>query len=262
MRGRTERGAFSRRGSGFTLVELLVGIAIVFVLTGVSLLGVRASLEAGREARSLGNLRTHGQVFTAYTGDADQMWPMFEDPGRWRSASASEAGSLPNFFGRQTRLWPRRMMRAGYYTSEVMDASFYTPRAWSDLEGFSAGQTTSYLYGAAFLARPEYWREATRTGVRQWGPTRITDVPFSSQKALHNHRVFRVFGAGEQTDTRFLNSVHLSFVDGSSAAFSLGEILEGYPGGPGRFGGWNMLDPYAVASYTIDGVRGRDVEGR
>mgnify|MGYP006270578331 CR=1 FL=1 len=249
------------RRAGLTLVELLVMLGVLAVLAGVALVGVRGAMESGREAQSLGNLRGHAQVFVGYAGDWDQVWPIFEDPAEWRALGVLIT-QRTSYFGGQTKAWPRLMTEAGYYEGWSGRREFFTSRAFSDPETYARTGWGSYRYGAVFLARPEYWRPEERTGLEQLGATRVTEVLFPSRKALHNHLAVRTTWAESVPSSEVLGGVHLSFVDGSAGAMGVGDVADGYEGGPGMSGGMSMRDRTAIASYTIGGVRGWDVLGR
>ena len=73
----------SRNRSGFTLVELLIVVAIIAVL-GAILLPVYASAKSsGRRAKCQSNLRQIGQAFQLYQADYSDCYPNTGDPYLW-----------------------------------------------------------------------------------------------------------------------------------------------------------------------------------
>jgi len=65
----------SRRGRGFTLVELLIVVAIVAVLASLALPAFKRSLESAKTVKCLANLKQLGQATLAYNADNQQLLP-------------------------------------------------------------------------------------------------------------------------------------------------------------------------------------------
>lgn len=68
-----------RRCSGFSLVELLVGIAVIAVLIAFSLVGVGQMRERGNAVKCLGNLRQIAIAMEGYLGEHNRAYPQ-QDP--------------------------------------------------------------------------------------------------------------------------------------------------------------------------------------
>jgi|GEM_PF-1183474 len=64
-----------RRRSGFTLVELLVTLAIIAVLAALSTLGVRSMKNAAEAAKSMGNLKNLGVAAATASTDNNGKYP-------------------------------------------------------------------------------------------------------------------------------------------------------------------------------------------
>ncbi len=71
------------RRSGFTLVELLVVIAVIAVLAALLLPVFARAREAARKNACASNLRQIGLAFAMYVGDYDECFPNNGDPYLW-----------------------------------------------------------------------------------------------------------------------------------------------------------------------------------
>lgn len=75
------------RGRAFTLVELLVAIAIIAVLAGLLALGLHSAREKAKSARCIGNLRQIGLGATMYTDENGNQYHhvagVIPDHGQW-----------------------------------------------------------------------------------------------------------------------------------------------------------------------------------
>lgn len=71
--------AASSRPAGFTLMELLVVIALIATLVAILLPAVNRTHEAGRSAACLSNLRQAGIALQLYTQDYNQRLPFMRD---------------------------------------------------------------------------------------------------------------------------------------------------------------------------------------
>lgn len=69
-----------RPQAGFTLVELLVVVAIIALLAAMLFPVFAAAREKGRSARCLANLRQLGAAVEMYTADWDEKYPWGKDP--------------------------------------------------------------------------------------------------------------------------------------------------------------------------------------
>jgi general secretion pathway protein G len=58
-----------RRSPGFTLIEILVVVAILGILAAIALVNYRNAIERARQRRSMGDMRSLSTAVEAYAGD-------------------------------------------------------------------------------------------------------------------------------------------------------------------------------------------------
>ena len=68
---------------GFTLVELLVTMAIISIIAAMLLPVLRAAVETGRTIKCESNLRQLGLLFVHYQNDNSNLWPAPRTSGYW-----------------------------------------------------------------------------------------------------------------------------------------------------------------------------------
>jgi prepilin-type N-terminal cleavage/methylation domain-containing protein/prepilin-type processing-associated H-X9-DG protein len=66
--------------NGFTLIEMLVVIAIIALLAAIIVPSVSSSMHRARTARGMSNLRQIGQAFLLYANDHDGLLPFEQGP--------------------------------------------------------------------------------------------------------------------------------------------------------------------------------------
>lgn len=83
------RGGAATRPRAFTLVEMLVTIAIIAVLVGLLLPGLGLARESARKTACVANVRSLGQAMTFYAGDHGDRLPNSNVPDMWVPDSTS-----------------------------------------------------------------------------------------------------------------------------------------------------------------------------
>lgn len=235
--------------SGFSLTEMLlviIAFAILISMIIPSLAGVRSS---AYRIVSLANLRTHTQVFNTYGDDYKELFPYSMDANATYTIRRHTSGAtvqLVYFAGINTWHWP--MMDSHY--SETLDNDVFVDPNSADLYPFSV-----FWYSAVFLARPEFWDEATRTGPAQWRPTSHADVLFPSKKGIlfNSRTMFPLPDAPSDP----LQRIDIGFVDSSARAVPANNLSSPYLRGEGSWHG-SWFGNGIKVMHTIDGVRGRD----
>jgi prepilin-type N-terminal cleavage/methylation domain-containing protein len=85
--------------SGFTLIELMIVIAIIGILIGAAVYGWKAAQKAGNEAATLQNLRTIAAVQIQYYNTHARTFATFEQLVKEQMLSSKFAGNPPNVDG-------------------------------------------------------------------------------------------------------------------------------------------------------------------
>jgi prepilin-type N-terminal cleavage/methylation domain-containing protein len=232
----------------FTLLELIVSIAVVTVLVLLVAGQLKGIKEASGRARIHADLRSHAGVFAAYNADWADHMPYVTSPNS--SYTSLQTGNFS---------WKVRYFDASvfwnigladrYYDGNVLQACFQPP-------GRAPSADTPYRYSNSFLADHRYWRSTTRVGPSQWKAMKAADVAFPSKKGqlVNWHRAYSgqelVFG-----DTMMMET---GLCDGSVKDVRQNEFLQYVRDGPGPF----MPGPAPIGSpvlHTVDGVQGRDI---
>ncbi len=250
----------SHRNDGFTILELLVTIALITVI--ISLLSplLGEGRKTAQRAVSLSNLRQHTGVFSVYSNDHEGRFPYFV----YRDAQAvvrcgGVAITIDHWFSYSR--WNLALAN-GYYDGDCNNDSFYPPNYPRGLgENAVRAGISPYYYGCAFIARPAYWNPATRTGPSQWGSTRQAGVLFPAYKGLlfAYYPLFIEIRPGLERISRL--RLPIGFVDGHAESVAFGRIRSGYERGDGRFGGGSHhFSDGPGGLHTLDGVQGRDIE--
>jgi len=235
----------------FTILEVLVTIAVLSGLLFVLLPSLGGVRDAARESISLSNLRQHGTTTVVYQGDWNGVFPYLTNPRASETIIRFPDGRPPRqlryfdaWFGWSDALGPN-------YYNGYDDGSFSSPFEDRLLWG------THYWYSCSFLCRPEYWNTKTRLdGRSQWRPTRVHECIYPSNKAVF----IDVTPFNQDLEEAFnqFQSIRMAFVDGSASRLVRSQTLLGYPFGDGDFSQSVHVGPGTPGLHTIDGIRGRD----
>ena len=88
-----------RRQAGFTLIELMIVIAIIGILIGAAVYGWKAATKAGNEAATLQNLKTIAAVQIQYYNTHSRSFGTFDQLVKEQMLSSKFAGNPPNADG-------------------------------------------------------------------------------------------------------------------------------------------------------------------
>lgn len=252
----------------FTLIKLLVVIAIVALLTGILLPALSAARESAKAAVCGANLRQVGVAFGLYTGDHDDLYPARHDPFTYTDRTGQPV-LAPDGTPKTTRLWNGRGFREVLepYFDQIIDerspSVLWCP-ADTDEDDQPSFERTSYAYSLAFYHSPAQVNAIAdplgQVGFPEIPPIgqRAGFVAFPSMKILagdweafhdpdHRRSVIREDRHWSESgwwDPR--NTRRFVFPDGSSRAADAEGINESSDG---------LRNP----GVTTDGVRGRDL---
>ncbi|MBM4113042.1 MAG: prepilin-type N-terminal cleavage/methylation domain-containing protein [Phycisphaerae bacterium] len=166
----------ARRSAGFTLVEMLITLAIIALLMGLLLTGLRSARNTAREGRQLNNLR---QTYTAWgmysTNNNESLLPGFIDTGvqnYWKVKYRNSSGQTIAPELCQTYTWRiagyldyGTELFLGYLDQPGMDfsTSIYQAgtRPYSMPPGLAPAET---LAGSAAALQPEFGLNAYYLG--------------------------------------------------------------------------------------------------
>jgi prepilin-type N-terminal cleavage/methylation domain-containing protein/prepilin-type processing-associated H-X9-DG protein len=135
-----------RRGTGFTLVELLVVIGIIAVLLGMLMPALSLARAHSRSTKCMANLRTIGQAMLEYAADnRGYILPAYDMP-----QDPATPGVCYQLTSTSQILdgWPCILDRDGYITAapQSQDTVFYCPDTF-DQAGMNSGQTGTIVNG-------------------------------------------------------------------------------------------------------------------
>ena len=239
---------------GFTLVELLVTLAIIAIVVSLLIPHVASVRARAQNLQSTANLRSHVLTVSTYAGDYAESAPFLTDPRATYTVlrGGGEVVTVPFF----TLFCSWNVGLADNYLGQnARHESLVVPwaaRPWPFV---------LYFYGDTCITRPEYWRyESRRADGSQLRSTNLAEVLFPSQKGV----IYELGWASGHRPSRDpgRSNVRFGLVDGSAREFRSSEIRSGYVYGsqmPGQSPptGWGSALP---VMGTIGGVHGRDTD--
>lgn len=232
-----------RHTDGFTLIEMVLVVAIVGLLGTLLLPALAGARQRARELQVQATIAGHAKVFAVYQTDNRDAFPALVPPGAASSTYFinSEPYTIAGYFG-QVYVWQFGLAEQ-YFDSRVIGPLFQRP-------GRDPWLVTDYRYSASFMADPAFWNYASRIGPSQWRGQRGHAVRFPSSKALLvDDRIMNEFYEG--------GSGAIALVDASARHVGIGDLTAPFPPGEGDWPGtWSSGRP---GVHTVDGVFGRDI---
>jgi len=232
----------TRRQSGFSLIELLVVMAVIALLASILFPAFAAAKRRGRSASCQSNLRQMYTAFELYLQDWDESYPNTGDPFLWMGRRWR--WPMKQYVALSAQQEPGNPMkskgnRAGVLLCPDDNAA---PSQW---EG------TSYAYSMAFYHTPDQINAMTRieqtwTDKPDCISRKKSDVVYPAEKALlaewlSNHEVPHVGWGSWEGGRNYL------FADGHCLYLKAKRLI-------------SANDNYPDINLTHDGIRGKDID--
>ena len=225
----------SRRPRAFTLIELLIVIAVIGILAALLLPALSEARHTARRTSCLSNLRQIGMGFVQYVQDFNGTFPAAEDP----------VSTSPYVWLWMGRGWRAKLAR--YMAGE--ERVFWCP---SDTTAVTKYESTSYAYSLSFYHSP-----AQINAMATVADTYSNPQPVRPQNIARVRHTGRKVLVGEWLSSHYKIDTDPGwwtwegyrsylFVDGHAQYRSANSLREANNGLP---------DP----NLTTDGIRGADV---
>ncbi|MCX5642848.1 MAG: prepilin-type N-terminal cleavage/methylation domain-containing protein [Candidatus Omnitrophica bacterium] len=228
------------KNKGFTLIEVLVVIAIIAIIAALLLPSLSQAREKAKQTLCINNLRQIGIAFSLYCSDYDEYFPCAEDP-----VSAS-----PSYWLWMGRGW--RQFLAPYLNNNISGFNPGVLYCLSDRTAPQQWESTSYAYSMTFYHSPEQINLMTDKSRTYSGPVpsmgqKLNQVSFPDKKILagewlSNHTPKTIVNWWDWQGSR-----NYLFCDGHA------ENLKSTRLKPAN-------DGYPDINLTRDGIRGKDID--
>jgi len=237
--------------AGFSVIELLVTIAVIGILLSMTLPILQNTRTASRNALSQSNLHSNGQELYVYSSDRNGEFPIVVPDG------ASQAGmnmtrleypdgtwSAFSYFN-HTTLWPAVLRWVGHEPTEAWRAPLSTRSGNQPL-------VSDYLLSQAFMTDWLYWTPGAVQSQRAWRAVKHHHVEYPSLKSMLHESPASVLSRSPGMSGQLeLAPLPVCFVDGH---VDMKRLLDSTPPMPNSMRGGGAIR----LVMTENGFRGRD----
>lgn len=255
----------TRSNNGFSLIEIMVVLALIGVLSGLLLPALFSVRERGREIRGMSDLSQHARVMGVYTHDWKEMLPFIADPDVTITVIRNEQFTLSMGYFDSYSFWPYALLDLYYQGISPVDDLFVSPFARGEV--YALDRDMAYHYSCSLIASRAYWDIRTRGGREQFRPTKAFQVTYPSSKTLlaiepwvlREARPRRVLSVPENEKI-----VLMAAVDGHVTRLRQNEFVRPVRYGDRSFvddtvGGHRTSEPPS-GMHTAHGAAGRDIQ--
>lgn len=166
-------------GRAFSLIELLIAIAVIGVLLALALPALFRSRAAARAIQSAANVRTLQQVLFAYASDSREGLPVTDETKFYPTDNYELTIKYPYWQIHQT--WTGVVFS---YLPYDQNLTTYICPGSVRLKPLADHWPSSYHYSKSFAGDPRLWQPGAAKNLSLQRGMRTTDVRFASQKAM------------------------------------------------------------------------------
>lgn len=256
----------ARTHSAFTLIELLISLAVIAVLLSLVVPALGAMRRAQRQANCLANLRSSATGLLAYVSEWKETFPYVATSRTYEDAFRIGSVSMPYVF--QSSAWPSATVASwSELSSSTPQLCPYHPEGRNasreHLKQYGVPIGSDYWLSYALMTSPTLWDRggAEIDQERQFVATKISDVLFPCDKGMlievipwqrYDPSLGRAFSE-QSVFQKSLAGEHalVSWVDGSCGDYRLTDLASASDQIPAP---WS---PAPVLATPL-GARGRD----
>lgn len=216
-----------RRQSAFTLVELLVVVAIIAILAAILFPVFGRARENARKSSCLSNLKQIGLAFLQYTQDYDEAYPLSSYPSDNISWTAGAAPYMKS----------TQIFRCSSDTSATWNAPASPPA--------QNYYTTSYLMNAWMAGTNKYTRQSAIQSTAQ--VVLLAEAKTDNALRDHFHPFYWVNNDPDATFSAYMHNTTFDDAKNETKEFALTRHLDGfnvaYCDGHAKWTKWSMVWP-------------------